>query len=275
MKNREKNVALVAAGIMLGATIAGPAAQAAESIMAQRSAQKIYVDGQQVQMEAYAINGANYVKLRDVGKAVGFNVSWDAGTGSVQISSEEPYAEDAPAQAQSGRIVTIPQSDENFVLKAGDRVRCDDGTLYEIKDMSRYDTNVFADGPLPPLPTATCDWSLFPQPALPKVEVKHYADKYGDDLFVTNLYELRRMEYTLRNALGREPDAWRGNQLLAKINLTIPPEYEPYTDHFWPWRESEITDLVHALPNVRYYLAAYDYYHNGIFQYTRYCVMSI
>ena len=38
---------------------------------------------------------------------------------------------------------------------------------------------------------------------------------------------------------------------------------------------TEITDLVHALPNVRYYLAAYDYYHNGIFQYTRYCVMSI
>ena len=275
MKGREKNVALVAAGIMLGATIAGPAAQAAESIMAQRSEQKIYVDGQQVQMEAYAINGANYVKLRDVGKAVGFNVSWDAGTGSVQISSEEPYAEDAPAQVESGRIVTIPQSDENFVLKVGDRVRCDDGTLYEIKDMSRYDTNVFADGPLPPLPTPTCDWSLFPQPALPKVEVKRYSDKYGDDLFVTNLYELRRMEYTLRNALGNEPDAWRGKQLLAKINLTIPPEYESYTEKFWPWRESEITDLVHALPNVRYYIAAYDFYHNGVFQYTRYCVMSI
>ena len=32
MKNREKNVALVAAGIMLGAAIAGPAAQAAEML---------------------------------------------------------------------------------------------------------------------------------------------------------------------------------------------------------------------------------------------------
>ncbi len=273
MKNREKNVALVAAGIMLGATIAGPAVQAAEAVAARRSEQAIYVDGERVEMEAYAINGENYVKLRDIGKEVGFNVSWDAGTGSVRISSNEPYAEDEPAQ--SGRIVTIPQSDENFVLKVGDRVRCDDGTLYEIKDMSRYDTNVFADGPLPPLPTPTCDWSLFPKPELPKVEVKRYSDQYGDDLFVTNLYELRRMEYTLRNALGNEPDAWRGAQLLARINLTIPPEYEPYTEKFWPWRESEITDLVHALPNVRYYIAAYDYYHNGVFQYTRYCLMSI
>ncbi len=275
MKNREKNAALVAAGIMLGAAIAGPAAQAAETIAARRSEQAIYVDGQRVQMEAYAIDGANYVKLRDVGKAVGFNVSWDAETGSVQISSEEPYAEDVAPQATGGRIVTIPQSDENFVLKVGDLVRCDDGSLYEIKDMSRYDTNVFADGPLPPLPEPTCDWSLFPQPELPKVEVKRYTDKHGDNLFVTNLYELRRMEYTIRNALGREPDAWRGNQLLAKINLTIPLEYEPYAGTFWPWRESELTNLVHALPNVRYYIAAYDYYHNGVFQYTRYYAMSI
>lgn len=275
MKNREKNAALVAAGIMLGAAIAGPAAQAAETIAARRSEQAIYVDGQRVQMEAYAIDGANYVKLRDVGKAVGFNVSWDAETGSVQISSEGPYAEDVALQATGGRIVTIPQSDENFVLKVGDLVRCDDGSLYEIKDMSRYDTNVFADGPLPPLPEPTCDWSLFPQPELPKVEVKRYTDKHGDNLFVTNLYELRRMEYTIRNALGRESDAWRGNQLLAKINLTIPLEYEPYAGTFWPWRESELTNLVHALPNVRYYIAAYDYYHNGVFQYTRYYAMSI
>ena len=272
MKNRKQNVALMAAGILLGATLHGGAVQAAEMLAAQRSTQKIYVDGQQVQMEAYVIGGANYVKLRDVGKAVGFNVSWDGS--AVQIDSDAPYVEDAQ-QTESGRIVTIPQSDENFVLKVGDRVRCDDGTLYEIRDMSRYDANAFADGPLLPLPTPTCDWSLFPQSALPNVEAKRYSDEYGDDLFVTNLYELRRMEYTIRNALGREPDAWRDGKLLAKINLTIPPEYEPYTERFWPWRESVLTDLVHALPNVRYYIAAYDYYHNGIFQYTRYCVMSI
>lgn len=70
MKNRQKNVALVAAGIMLGATIAGPAAQAAEMLTAQRSSQKIYVDGQQTQIEAYSINGANYVKLREVGNTI-------------------------------------------------------------------------------------------------------------------------------------------------------------------------------------------------------------
>ena len=38
---------------------------------------------------------------------------------------------------------------------------------------------------------------------------------------------------------------------------------------------TELTNLVHAIPNVRYYIAAYDYYHNGVFEYTQYCVMSI
>ena len=38
---------------------------------------------------------------------------------------------------------------------------------------------------------------------------------------------------------------------------------------------TEITDVVRALPNVRYYVDAYDVYHNHVYQYTRYCFMSI
>lgn len=269
----KRTVYILLTGIFLGATLLGGAEAAVETISAQRSSNPVYVDGQRVVLEAYNIGGNNYVKLRDVGKAVGFNVTWDGS--AVQINSTEPYEDETDAMAQSGRIVTVPQSDKNFVLQVGDRVRCDDGTLYEITDMSRYDTNVFAEGPLPPLPTPTCDWGMFPDTELPRVEVKRYNDEYGDDLFVTNLYELRRMEYTIRNALGKEPDAWRDGKLLAKINLTIPLEYEPYADSFWPWRARELEDLVHAVPNVRYYIAAYDHYHNGKFMYTRYYAMSI
>ena len=127
MKNRGKNVALVAAGIMLGAAITGPAASAAEMLAAQRSTQKIYVDGEQVQMEAYAIGGANYVKLRDVGKAVGFNVSWDGS--AVQIESDAPYEDDTAAK-QSGRIVSLPTDGSKYVPQVGDLIPCDDGTLY-------------------------------------------------------------------------------------------------------------------------------------------------
>ena len=272
MKNRGKNIALIAAGIVLGSTISGTAASAAEMLAAQRSTQKIYVDGQQVQMEAYAIGGNNYVKLRDVGKAVGFNVSWDGS--AVQIDSDAPYQDEATT-AQGSKIVSLPTDGSKYVPKTGDLIPCDDGTYYEVKDTLRWENNVYAPGGLPELPAPTCDWSLFNDAALPKVEVKHYSDQYGDDLFVRNLYETRRMQYTIYNALGKEPTAWKDGKPLATVELTTPAEYDAYTAKFWPWRESELTDLVHSRPNSRYYVAAWDYYHNGIYQYCRYCVLSL
>lgn len=271
MKNirEKKEVALVASGIILGATIAAPVAGAA--LTAQQSSQKIVVDGKPVQIEAYSIGGNNYCKLRDVGSAVGFSVEYDPMTNTVRINTAEPYAEAAP----SSRTVTLPTDGSQYIPKVGDVILCDDGTEYEIKDVTRWDSNVFQNGPVGPLPTPTCDWSAFPTLELPEPVVKHYSDQYGDDLFVRNVYEVRRMVYTLYNALGDEPDAWRDGKPLAKIYTEIPPEYEPYTERFWPWRESEITETVHALPNVRYYVDAYDYYHNGVYQYTRFCLMSI
>ncbi len=105
MKNSRRNaVALVAGGIILGAAIAAPAAGAA--LMAQQSSQRITVDGKPVQIEAYSINGNNYCKLRDIGKAVGFNVSYDAASNTVCIKTNEPYSEGTPAQAS--RVVSLP-----------------------------------------------------------------------------------------------------------------------------------------------------------------------
>ena len=273
MKNRgKKEVALIATGIMLGATIAGSAASAA--LTAQQSSQKIYVDGQRAQIEAYSIGGSNCCKLRDIGKAMNFSVEYDPLTNTVRIESAASY-DNSPSALTAGGTVKFPTDGSKYIPQVGDRILCDDGTEYEIKDTTRWDTNVFQDGPLPPLPTPSCDWRAFPTLTLPEPIVKHYSDKYGDDLFVRNVYEVRRMVYTLYNALGDEPDAWRDGKPLCKIYTEIPPKYEPYTDRFWPWRAEEITSAVHDLPNVRYYVDAYDYYHNGIYQYTRYCFISI
>ena len=278
MKN--KTLVVGAVSFALGAALFGGGAAYAEGVMAERSTNAVYVDGQRVELEAYTIFGSNYVKLRDVGKAVNTNVYWD---GAVQIDTDAPYTGEAtanagttatPTAAKSGAI-TVPQTDALFVPGEGDRILCDDGTEYEIKDMSRYDNNVFADGKLPPLPTATCNWCLFPDSRLPAVEVKRYSDQYGDDLFVRNLYETRRMQYTIYNTLGNEPTAWKNGKPLPTVELTIPAEYEAYTAKFWPWRESEITDLIHSRPNSRYYVAAWDYYHNGVYQYCRYCILSL
>ncbi len=262
MKNsRRKESALVASGIILGAALVAPAAGAA--LTAQPSGQMIVVDGKPVQIEAYSIGGSNYCKLRDVGSAVGFAVAYNALTNTVEISTTEPYTE----ATQSSRMVSLPTDGSQYVPQVGDVILCDDGTEYTIKDVARWNNG--------PIPTPTCDWDAFPTLALPKPVVKHYSDQYGDDLFVRNVYEVRRMAYTLYNALGKEPEAWRDGRPLFKISTEIPAEYEPYTERFWPWRSEEITDVVRTCPNVRYYVDAYDVYHDGVYLCTRYCFMSI
>ncbi len=274
MKN-SREITLVVAGIMLGATLAGPATQAAEMVAAQRSTQAIYVDGQRVQMEAYSIGGANYVRLRDVGKAVGFNVSWDGS--AVQIDSNMPYAEETPAGAASviqavGSIVVLPTDGSKYVPRAGDIIRCSDGYLYEITDTLRWENNVFSPGPLSELPAPSYDWSVFPALALPEPEARHYTTSTGEELFIRNLYETRRMQYTIYEALKSEPGAWCDGRPLAKVSLTIPAEDEPYVKYFWPWRDSEVTKHVHAFPSFHFRVEAWDYYHNGVFEETRYYI---
>lgn len=86
MKNREKNVALLLTGMALGSALCGGAVAA--GVVAEPTWQPIYVDGQQVSMTAYNIGGNNYVKLRDIGQQVGFNVYWDNG---VQVDTQSPY----------------------------------------------------------------------------------------------------------------------------------------------------------------------------------------
>ena len=91
MKRISSFIAGLLAGVMF---FGGGAVYAASGVLAERSAQAVYVDGRRVELEAYFIDGANYVKLRDIGQAVDFNVFWD---GAVQIESHAPYTGEAPA----------------------------------------------------------------------------------------------------------------------------------------------------------------------------------
>ena len=52
----------------------------------------IYVDGQKIEAEVYKINGSNYFKLRDLGKALNFYVGWSAERG-MYIETDKPYSE--------------------------------------------------------------------------------------------------------------------------------------------------------------------------------------
>lgn len=102
----KQKIMLLLAGVVLGMALvsAGPAA-ASNVLTAVPSSQAVYVDGQRVSMTAYNIGGANYVKLRDVGQLVGFNVYWD---GTVQIRTDQPYTGVAPASPSTAPVQQAP-----------------------------------------------------------------------------------------------------------------------------------------------------------------------
>ena len=92
MKHDKKAITAMVTGMAIGAALVS---EAAAGIIAEPTWQKIYVDGQQVSMTAYNIAGQNYVRLRDIGQQVGFNVYWQDG---VQIDTDAPYTGVAPVQ---------------------------------------------------------------------------------------------------------------------------------------------------------------------------------
>ena len=77
---------------------------AASGAVAKISDQRITVDGVQVNMTAYQIDGNNYVKLRDIGKQVDFGVGYDNATASVRIDTDAPYTESTTSA--SGSVIT-------------------------------------------------------------------------------------------------------------------------------------------------------------------------
>ena len=106
--NRAKNTGLVLCGLVLGLSLSAPAAQAVESLKATLSTNRILVDGQEVRLTAYNINGNNYVMLRDIGRAVGFNIYWDSDSKCVQVESDKPYTGKAPVKSTTTKPVEQP-----------------------------------------------------------------------------------------------------------------------------------------------------------------------
>ena len=105
----KKQIFTMLTGLLIGAVLTGGSAAVAAGIMAERSHHRVVVDGKEVQMEAYVINGNNYVKLRDMGKAVGFEVYWDSVNGCVQVESNKPYTGEAPAKAEPDKSESHPE----------------------------------------------------------------------------------------------------------------------------------------------------------------------
>ena len=116
---KKKDFAL---GVLCGAMLFSGATAVAAGITAEPTWQKIFVDGEQVSMTAYNIAGSNYVKLRDIGQQVGFNVYWADG---VQIDTDAPYTGVAPVQ-EADELPTIEKIRQEMIQRINE-VRRENG----------------------------------------------------------------------------------------------------------------------------------------------------
>ena len=106
MRSRKREAIFMGLGVLAGLTLSGPAAQAADYLTARPSTQTFYINGQQTPLTAYLIGGSNYVRLRDVGRAVDFGVTYDATTNSVYIDPDAHYEQEAAVIASSSATIT-------------------------------------------------------------------------------------------------------------------------------------------------------------------------
>lgn len=78
------------AGLICGALIFCGMTVYAAGILAEPSTHRVFINGEEIQVEGYLIDGHNYYKLRDIGEAVGFAVDWNEDDRTVQISCGQP-----------------------------------------------------------------------------------------------------------------------------------------------------------------------------------------
>ena len=98
----KQRIVTLLVGMVLGMALLSSGSALSTILTAVPSNHVIHVDGRQVSLAAYEIGGNNYLKLRDIGQAVGFNVYWDGS--AVQIESGQPYTGVGPEVPASSTV---------------------------------------------------------------------------------------------------------------------------------------------------------------------------
>ena len=128
--SRKREIMMMGIGVLTGLALLPAAKAGVATLTATPSTQPIYVDGVRAPMTAYAISGNNYIKLRDIGAAVDFGVTYDAATNSVYIDTDAPYQSEAskPVQATAAPG-TVTEESVKATLDAL-KARYPHGTVY-------------------------------------------------------------------------------------------------------------------------------------------------
>lgn len=118
-------------GIIVGGLLCGTTATAAANLTASPSTQTFYLSGEKIRLTAYLIGGSNYIRLRDIGQAVDFGVTYDGTTNSVYIDPSAHYEQEVtpPAQTTPAPSALTEEAVRAAIISL--RERYPHGTVYE------------------------------------------------------------------------------------------------------------------------------------------------
>ena len=242
-----RDVAGFAVGLLCGGVIFGGVGIASGVIATPltESSQKVTLDGQAVSLEGYNINGNNYFKLRDLGKAMDFGVTWDNDSRTVEIDSSTGYVEEQKPTVPGA--VSIPTGDASWCPPVGTVIDLGNGQTMTVTK---------AKDPEPEL-TVPANASSFWQDELPEPKAIVYENGV---VRIRNLHETRRMQYSLFEVA--EP----GTKIYLGMEDARPGE--PSVE--WPWHEGMLQQMYLSGPRSKVWVEAWDCYKNGRDLYTEY-----
>ena len=242
-----RDVAGFAVGLLCGGVIFGGVGIASGVIATPltESSQKVTLDGQAVSLEGYNINGSNYFKLRDLGKAMDFGVTWNNDSRTVEIDSNAGYVEEEKPAIPGA--VKIPTGDASWCPPVGTVINLGNGQTMTVTK---------AKDPEPEL-TVPANASSFWQDELPEPKVITYGTGV---VRIRNLHETRRMQYSLFEVA--EP----GTKIYLGLEGARPGE--PSVE--WPWHEGMLQAMYLSGPRSKVWVDAYDYYVDGRYLFTEY-----
>ena len=91
-KGRLSDLRLLLIGVLIGAVLFGGAAAAAVSaIYAEPATSRIFIDGAEASIEAYCIEDSNYLKIRDIAKALDIGIWYDEDRDIVYLETDIGY----------------------------------------------------------------------------------------------------------------------------------------------------------------------------------------
>ncbi|MBU5433945.1 copper amine oxidase N-terminal domain-containing protein [Intestinimonas sp. MSJ-38] len=244
-----RDVAGFAVGLLCGGVIFGGAGIASGVIATPltESSQKVTLDGQAVSLEGYNINGSNYFKLRDLGKAMDLGVTWNNDSRTVEIDSNAGYVEEEKPAIPGA--VKIPTGDASWCPPVGTVIDLGNGQTMTVTK---------AKDPEPEL-TVPANASSFWQDELPEMRVVTHEN---GTVMIRNMHEIRRQQYALFEVA--EPG--------TKIYLGLEGARPGDPNVQWPWHEGMLQAMYLSGPRSKVWVDAYDVYFNGRYAYTEYDV---